>query len=109
MEVAREILYRYLKIYLQLRRPRGKSDKAFREYIFTKILSEHLANYMEKSYKLVLGPLWIRGLEWIKWDLAIIKEGGYDKWIDPRSIIILFECKSIPQYSLIMSSSYRFV
>ena len=93
MKVAREILYKYLKIHLQLQRPRGKSDKAFRGYIFTKIFSEYLAKYVEKPYKLVLGPLWIRGLEWIEWDLAIIKEGEYDKWIDPRNIAVLFECK----------------
>lgn len=93
MEVAREILYRYLKIYLQLQRPRGKSDKAFRGYIFTKVLSEYLARYVEKPYKLILGPLWIKGLEWIEWDLAVVKEGGYGKWIDPENIAILFECK----------------
>lgn len=97
IDEPRKILLEYLNIEFSLKKPpKRKSNKSFKGYIFVKILSKFLRKHTPKSYTLVLGPLWIKGLEWIEWDLAIIKKDAnpeYDVLYNPEDIIALFECK----------------
>ena len=94
---SRRILYEFLVIELSLRNPpERRSNKVFRGYVFSKILAEHLKHYL-KSGEIVVGPLWIQGLEWIEWDCAVVREGAKRlhnmNWFLPDDIIALFECK----------------
>jgi len=92
----RKILYEYLNIELNLKEPpEGRSNKPFKGYIFSKILSDYLKKYLSKDYKIVIGPLWIKDLEWIEWDCAVVKKDAkveYNRY-DPDDVIALFECK----------------
>lgn len=93
MDVAREVLFEYLKNVFNLRRG---NNKPFRGYLFTCILSKYLVKCIPESYRIVLGPLWIKGLEWIEWDMAIVRRCArphYNRWYNPNDVIVLFECK----------------
>lgn len=94
---SREILFEYLRVVLGLGTPPvRRSNKGFKGYIFTDILSRHLKDTISDRYSLVVGPLWIKGLEWIEWDLAITEENAmldYARWYNPDKIVVLFECK----------------
>ena len=92
-----DILKEYYGITSQLEKPpSGKSNKGFRGHVFCKILADHISKYVRK-YDIVLGPLWIKGIEWIEWDLALVRKGAKQinglNWYSPEDIIALFECK----------------
>lgn len=65
--------------------------------MFATVALKHIRKYIPQKYETVLGPLWIRGLEWIEWDGAIIRrcaEQIFEKYYNPDDVIALFELKS---------------
>jgi len=94
MNEAREILREYLTVVKSLKKPpERRSNKRFRGHVFASILCKHLSKYVP-NYDVVLGPIWIKGLEWIEWDCAIVKRAPvmYNLY-DPDKVLVLFECK----------------
>jgi len=74
-----------------------KSIKKFLGHIFRYLLFAKIKEkeYIPKQYTLVEGPLYIRGIEWIEWDGAIvIGKKKVDSYYDSDDIIALFEIKS---------------
>lgn len=94
MSEAREILREYLTVVKSLKKPpERRSNKRFRGHTFASILCKHLSKYVP-NYDVVLGPLWVKGLEWIEWDCAIVKRAPVMyKLYDPDKVVALFECK----------------
>jgi len=46
--------------------PRGRSNNTFKGWLFSQLLAKELKQYVPSGMKLAIGPLWIRGLEWIE-------------------------------------------
>jgi len=108
----RKILYEYLNVELNLKEPpEGRSNKSFKGYIFSKILSDHLKKYLSKDYKIVIGPLWIKDLEWIEWDCAVVKKDAKAEYrrYNPDDIIALFECKVSGIYDRLKELPKRYI
>lgn len=85
----------FLSISQKIRKP-GKSRR-FIGNLFSDIITRKMERYISSWYKIVVGPLWIRGMEWIEWDGAIIKKGAKEiinKLFHPDDIIALFEFKT---------------
>lgn len=94
MSEAREVLREYLTVVKSLKKPpERKSNKRFRGHVFASIVCKHLSKYVP-NYDVVLGPSWVKGLEWIEWDCAIVKRTPVMyKLYDPDKVVALFECK----------------
>jgi len=66
---ASDLLFEYLSIVLSIQPlEESRSCKGFKGYMFVKIFSKFLEENLSNRYRVVLGPLWIRRLEWIEWD-----------------------------------------
>ncbi len=75
--------------------PNRKNNSRFRGHIFASILMKHIAKYTDK-FSPVLGPVWIKDLEWIEWDGAVIKKGAKEilpQYYNSNDIAGLFEFK----------------
>lgn len=94
MSEAREVLREYLRVIKSLKKPpERQSNKRFRGQVFASIFCEHLSKYVPHC-DVVLGPIWIKGLEWIEWDCAIVKRAPVRyRLYDPDKVVALFECK----------------
>jgi hypothetical protein len=80
-----------------LKVPEGKSNNRFLGHIFAKIVMDHIMKHLSMhKYRLVLGPLWLKHLEWVEWDGAIARKESkaiYECYYEPREILALFEFK----------------
>jgi hypothetical protein len=77
--------------------PSKRSNRAFLGHIFATIALKHLAKHVSPQYEALLGPLWIKGLEWVEWDGAVVRKGSrelFEKYYHPDDVIALFEFKS---------------
>ena len=94
MSEAREILREYLTVVKSLKKLfERRSNKRFRGHVFASIVCKYLSKYVPHC-DVVLGPLWVKGLEWIEWDCAIVKRAlVMYKLYDPDKVVALFECK----------------
>jgi hypothetical protein len=46
-----------------------RSSNRFRGHVFASIVMESIGkNVSRDKYQPVIGPIWIKGLEWIEWD-----------------------------------------
>ena len=97
-EAPYEILNEFLSIYNRLTKPpRRKSNKGFIGNLFSEIIANKMERYLSPEHKIVHGPLWIGGFEWIEWDGAIIKKAAeeiFPKFFHSEDIIALFELKT---------------
>lgn len=87
---------------------RKKSTKDFIGQIFVDTLCRRLVHLTAPQYEVVLGPLWIENLEWIKWDAAIMKKDHnpiFDKYYKAHDIIALLEIKANGLYGRKSESS----
>jgi hypothetical protein len=87
-----------------LKVPEGKSNSRFLGHMFAKIAMDNIQGHLSMDeYTLKLGPLWIRNLEWVEWDGAIIKKSSkeiYNNYYEPSDIVSLFEFKISGIYGL---------
>jgi hypothetical protein len=65
---------------------------------------EHIGKNIPKDkYIPVIGPIWIKGLEWIEWDGALIKKDGEEilfHYYKPDAIAAIFEFKTAGIYGV---------
>jgi hypothetical protein len=62
-------------------------------YAAMKYIKPHIN---EAKYRSVLGPLWIKGQEWVEWDGAIVKKEAKEilpQYFDGEDVLVLFEFK----------------
>ena len=87
----------YTKKNALLKAPDDKSNSRFVGHVFAQIAMDHLVKHLPADrYRLFLGPLWLRNLEWVEWDGAIIKREAkeiFQNYYEPTDIIALFEFK----------------
>jgi hypothetical protein len=84
--------------------PTNRSNRRFLGHYFASIAMNHISKYvpMEK-YVPVLGPVWIKGLEWVEWDGAVVKKDSkeiFPHCYDPSDIAVIFEFKVSGIYGL---------
>jgi hypothetical protein len=71
-----------------------RSNKRFRGYLFASIAMEQISVMIpQEKYRLVLGPVWVKDLEYVEWDGAIVKKEA--KEICPNYLTPTI----LPQYS----------
>jgi len=76
--------------------PKGKSNKDLVGQAFVHSVFNALGKYNTK-YALVVGPLWVQGLEFIEWDAAFVdkqRKPIFEGYYPPEDIIALFELKA---------------
>jgi hypothetical protein len=77
--------------------PKGRSNNRFKGNLFASIALTHINNVIPNGkYRLILGPLWIKGMEYIEWDGAIVAKDAdetFEKYFDADKIVALFEFK----------------
>ncbi len=80
-----------------LKPQKRKSNNRFRGHVFSSIGMNHIAKHISlEEFTPVLGPVWIKDLEWIEWDGAIIKNSSKEilpHYYKPSDIAAIFEFK----------------
>jgi len=92
-----KILSEFLELKKSLRQPpKRRSNSRLVGKLFTTLLFRRIEEYVPKQYSLVQQEMWIRGLEWIEWDGAIVLKPFVDKSlpvVNPSEVVALFEVK----------------
>jgi len=78
--------------------PKKKKNYFFVGHLFADIAFDYIAKHLSsKPYKVVLGPLWIKELERIQWDGALVRKEAcqiLERYYKPEDVIALFEFKT---------------
>ena len=91
---------RILEEYNQLRfapPPKRKSNNRLNGHKFAYIAMNHIKPILTDKYATVVGPLWIKGQEWVEWDGAIVEKDMKEiipRYFNPDSVFALFEFKA---------------
>jgi|GEM_PF-2136926 hypothetical protein len=79
-------------------RPEEKSNNRLNGHFFACIAMNRIKPYINTiKYREILGPLWIKGQEWVEWDGAIIRKEAKEilpQYFESNDVFALFEFKT---------------
>ncbi|MGD0203660.1 MAG: hypothetical protein ABSC20_07130 [Candidatus Bathyarchaeia archaeon] len=79
-----------------MQKEKDKSNSDFIGHAFVKFVFDFVPPNVNAKYRVVPGPLWVKSLEWIEWDGALVRKGarsGLPNYFKTKDIIALFEMK----------------